>query len=312
VATIVSYDEVIGGRKERVREDGKMSARIDFIVPPAEQPEHPQAFISEQGPGRLLRTHFHETDQFQIFISGGGTNGKHAIAPYQIHFARKHTPYGPIAAAADRGCAFFTLRPRRDAGAQYLPEQRSKLDAVPSRKPWQVSADVRFPQASGAAAVQPVDGVADDRGLSAHTITVAPNGRVKAPAVDGSDGQYIVMLEGSMIHEGQERASKTVIFVEPGESAFDLVAGKDGLQAVVLNFPRNELPVTATSADMAGVDADGEFKIYSCVLCGFIYDEAEGMPSEGIPAGTRWKDVPDDWGCPDCAAKKADFEMVEI
>jgi rubredoxin len=309
---VVSYDEVIGGRKQRVREDGKTTGRIDFLVAPPEQPDHPQAFISEQGPGRLLRTHFHETDQFQIFIAGGGINGRHAIAPYQVHFARKLTPYGPIASSADTGCAFFTLRPRRDTGAQYLPESRPKLEAIDNRKPWQVSADLRFPKVAGAAAVQPIEGVSDDRGLSAHMVTLAPNASVKAPGVDGSDGQYIVMLEGSMVHQGQERNSKTVIFVAPGEPAFELKAGKDGMQAVVLNFPRAELPVTASSADMAGVDGGGEFKVWSCVLCGFIYDEAEGMPSDGIPPGTRWKDVPDEFGCPDCAAKKADFEMVEL
>lgn len=51
------------------------------------------------------------------------------------------------------------------------------------------------------------------------------------------------------------------------------------------------------------------FQIWECALCGFIYDEAAGAPDEGIPPGTRWADVPDDWTCPDCAATKADFEM---
>jgi rubredoxin len=48
------------------------------------------------------------------------------------------------------------------------------------------------------------------------------------------------------------------------------------------------------------------------VLCAFSYDEQQGLPEEGIPAGTRWADVPDTWSCPDCAASKADFEMVEV
>ena len=36
------------------------------------------------------------------------------------------------------------------------------------------------------------------------------------------------------------------------------------------------------------------------------------MPEEGIAPGTRWADVPDTFGCPDCSAKKADFEMIEL
>ena len=51
---------------------------------------------------------------------------------------------------------------------------------------------------------------------------------------------------------------------------------------------------------------------WMCVVCGFIYDEAEGLPDEGIEPGTRWNDVPAAWTCPDCGATKDDFEMLEI
>lgn len=51
---------------------------------------------------------------------------------------------------------------------------------------------------------------------------------------------------------------------------------------------------------------------WMCVVCGFIYDEAEGLPEEGIEPGTRWEDIPDTWTCPDCGVTKDDFEMIEI
>jgi rubredoxin len=53
-------------------------------------------------------------------------------------------------------------------------------------------------------------------------------------------------------------------------------------------------------------------KSYMCVICGYIYNEAEGVPDEGIDPGTAWDDVPPNWVCPDCGARKEDFEMVEI
>jgi rubredoxin-NAD+ reductase len=53
-------------------------------------------------------------------------------------------------------------------------------------------------------------------------------------------------------------------------------------------------------------------KKWMCIICGLIYDEAEGWPSDGIAPGTRWEDVPEDWLCPDCGVGKADFEMLEI
>ena len=51
---------------------------------------------------------------------------------------------------------------------------------------------------------------------------------------------------------------------------------------------------------------------YMCVICGFIYDEAEGRPEDGIAPGTAWEDIPDTWCCPDCGASKDDFEMLEV
>ena len=55
-----------------------------------------------------------------------------------------------------------------------------------------------------------------------------------------------------------------------------------------------------------------EMKTYLCIICGFIYDEAKGMPEDGIAPGTLWDDVPADWVCPDCAAGKDSFEMMAI
>lgn len=55
-----------------------------------------------------------------------------------------------------------------------------------------------------------------------------------------------------------------------------------------------------------------DYKKYLCIVCGLVYDEAAGWPEEGIPAGTRWEDVPLSWSCPDCGAIKDDFDMVEI
>lgn len=52
-------------------------------------------------------------------------------------------------------------------------------------------------------------------------------------------------------------------------------------------------------------------KQWECRICGFVYDEELGLPEEGIPAGTRWEDVPDDWRCPDCGVAKHDFDMIE-
>ncbi len=49
-----------------------------------------------------------------------------------------------------------------------------------------------------------------------------------------------------------------------------------------------------------------------CLICGWCYDEEKGCPEEGIAPGTRWEEIPDDWVCPECGARKEDFEMVQL
>ena len=53
-------------------------------------------------------------------------------------------------------------------------------------------------------------------------------------------------------------------------------------------------------------------KSYMCVVCGFVYDEEQGLPEDGIAPGTRWEDIPETWTCPDCGASKDEFELIEI
>ncbi len=58
--------------------------------------------------------------------------------------------------------------------------------------------------------------------------------------------------------------------------------------------------------------AERHYCEWMCLTCGFIYDEAKGLPEEGLPAGTRWDEIPPNWTCPECGARKEDFEMVKI
>ena len=54
-----------------------------------------------------------------------------------------------------------------------------------------------------------------------------------------------------------------------------------------------------------------DYRKYVCVVCGYIYDEAEGDPDGGLPPGTRFEDSPDDWVCPECGTARDDFELLE-
>jgi len=58
------------------------------------------------------------------------------------------------------------------------------------------------------------------------------------------------------------------------------------------------------------VSDSAAFRIWICKICGYVYDEANGCPSEGISPGTRWENISPDWVCPECGARKVDFELA--
>jgi rubredoxin len=50
---------------------------------------------------------------------------------------------------------------------------------------------------------------------------------------------------------------------------------------------------------------------WRCIPCGYIYDPLEGDPDGGIPAGTPFEALPEDWYCPVCGVSKEEFEPLD-
>lgn len=56
------------------------------------------------------------------------------------------------------------------------------------------------------------------------------------------------------------------------------------------------------------LEDEKDMRNYVCVTCGWIYDPAEGDPENGVPPGTPFSELPDDWTCPACGVGKEYFE----
>ncbi|MBM3343743.1 MAG: rubredoxin [Betaproteobacteria bacterium] len=128
------------------------------------------------------------------------------------------------------------------------------------------------------------------------------------PDAAQTNGQYLIVVGGSLTYQGKEYHAISIAFTKPHEGSFPIVAGPEGVEALVLHFPRLE---SATKVVPQANDSKA-YRVWQCLLCAFVYDEKAGLPDEGIAPGTRWEDVPDTWSCPDCAAGKADFDMVVV
>jgi rubredoxin len=313
MALVKAYDEVENPRLQRDLPNGHFAWRTDFIRRPEDKTiDTPMAFLAEGSAHRLLRVHFHQVDQFQVMYNGSGSLGKHPVGPGAVHFSRAYTPYGPIA-YSEQGLGFITLRAHRDPGAQYLPENRSVLDSVADRTPWQVTAFPDFDIVPGehGVAMKALEALKGHDGLAGFSVKMNAGAKAYAPDPSKGDGQYIIVMKGGIVHEGQLKKDLTIVWVGKNEGPFKLVAGPEGMEGLILNFP---VPGGGMPEEVKPVAADdqGEYKTWQCILCAFVYDEAAGLPEDGIAPGTRWADVPENWGCPDCSAKKADFEMIEF
>ena len=56
------------------------------------------------------------------------------------------------------------------------------------------------------------------------------------------------------------------------------------------------------------MEDEKDMRKYVCVTCGWIYDPAEGDTENGVPPGTPFNSLPDDWTCPACGVGKEYFE----
>lgn len=199
----------------------------------------PQGFLVDQPPGSVTPPHFHEVNQFQVFVAGSGRFGKKDAGPVMVHYAGGHTPYGPIAAGPD-GVSYFTLRAAWDPGAKYMPHSRGLLKPVPRRHrlmPRVLPRDrtVRVELRDGA--VDSVHGPEAD-GLAVFIVATPPNGAIACPSPESGGGQYHVVIGGSLLRSDGEMPVLSCYFVTPDEPAFMARGGADGLEMLVLQFPR--------------------------------------------------------------------------
>jgi len=196
----------------------------------------PQGFLVIQPPGAVTPAHFHEPNQFQVFVEGDARIGAHRATPLTVQYANGHTPYGPIV-AFDAGVKYFTLRQRWDPGAKYLPASREKLIKGNQRTRIKGGLHIGGDGESRAAQVEIVFEREPD-GLAGWLYRLGPGQTNILPDPTDGGGQYIVVTGGSMLYEGAGLPRHSIVFCSPQEQAFQAVAGISGAEILVLQFPQ--------------------------------------------------------------------------
>jgi hypothetical protein len=208
----------------------------------------PQAFLVIQPPGAITPAHFHEPNQFQVFVEGDGRIGAHPTTPLTVQYANGHTPYGPIV-ASDAGIKYFTLRQRWDPGAKYLPASREKLmlGNQRARVKGGITVDNEAQRMAREGTVVETLFPMEPDGLAGWFYQLGPNRASTLPEPANGGGQYLVVVAGAMVTSDGELARLSAAFISSDEQAFQAVASPAGLDLLVLQFPN----LTATLSNAA-------------------------------------------------------------
>jgi len=246
VQAIAGETALKGRRVVKSGGTGEEHWRTDFLGKPGNRGgilEEPQAFLVEMHASETIMPHFHEVDQFQIFVAGGGGLGRQAAGLLAVHYADHHTGYGPIN-AGPHGYSYFTLRARSDPGAHYLHNLGYREALKPSPKRHGVAADITL-------STEPVlmgrkeltleklmpefDG---SDGLGASLLRMGPGMTHTGPDPRATGGQYYLVVNGSLELKKENFSAWSTVFVPATDTPLAFTAGPKGLEALLLQFAK--------------------------------------------------------------------------
>ncbi len=199
----------------------------------------PQGFLVHQPPNAVTPAHFHEPNQFQVFVDGNGRLGAAAAPPLTVQYANGHTPYGPIV-AGDKGVKYFTLRQRWDPGAKYVPASNELLRKGNQRTRLKSGIGVAEDAERRARTTTVVDIVIPQEtdGMGAWMWRLGPGASATLPSPAPSGGQYLIVASGTLGDGAPVLDRWSTVYLTPDEAAYTVRAGPDGLDLLVLQFPR--------------------------------------------------------------------------
>ena len=207
----------------------------------------PQALMTQMAANETILPHFHGLAQFQIFPAGSGVMGKGQVQPLMLQYKDHHTAYGPLV-AGPHGLTFIALRNRiADSAPVYLskPGYREKLKPS-KRRNWMsphIALSTRpvlqFRKEISWEPVFDAEKKIDDE-MSAQLVRLGAGMSAMGPDPKLGGGYYVFVANGSLDLGGETLPTSSMVFVESSEDAFEIKAGRNGLEALVMQFPRDD------------------------------------------------------------------------
>jgi len=189
--------------------------------------EGPCGHLVRQKAEDIVAPHFHEADQYQVFVAGSGRIGGHEVRTGSVHYADAYSGYGPIVPNAE-GCSYMTLRPTFDKSHHPLPQEAI---LARGRRGRQHTADMDL--SSGAR--EGVDTLFHrPDGMAAYQQDVGPHQPL--PKIEMAGGSYWLVMRGGVVIDGRPCPAETCLWVGEAENRPEMIAGEDGATVAVLCF----------------------------------------------------------------------------
>lgn len=228
----------VPSERQAVVVDGVTFYKTDWMNNGKDPDFSPTVFLVEQPPESSLRTHFHQENQFQLFVRGSGVIGPHQLQALTVHYAGAYSGYGPLL-AGEEGIAYFTLRTVFETGSMTMAQHGDRMKRGPKRQlhsqpvPIVTAGQLATLVTPATLALIPLQ---PDH-AAAHMYSL-PAGRTYTgldPA--GSAGQFYVVLAGCLLIGACSLQNGASVFISPDEAPLAIVAGSEGLQLVCVQFP---------------------------------------------------------------------------
>jgi hypothetical protein len=239
---IAAADALKGRRPIKSTGTGEEHWRSDYIgVKTSVLGEAPQAFLIDMSADETILPHYHEVDQYQVFVAGSGGLGRHAVPTLAVHYTDHHTGYGPIK-AGPRGYSYFTLRAKTDSGAKYLHRPGYRESLKPSKKRHGTSGGLELSTApvlkalAGPQTEALLTELPADDGLGAWLHRLGPGMTLQGGDPARTGGQYWLVVNGALAWNGAPYGPWSLLFVASGEPAITIEAGAEGLEILQLQY----------------------------------------------------------------------------
>jgi hypothetical protein len=206
----------------------------------------PQSLMTQMCANETILPHFHGVAQFQIFPSGSGVLGKTEVRPLMLQYKDHHSAYGPLA-AGPLGLTFISLRNRTgDSHPVFLKDPGYREKLKPSKRRNWVSSNIalsteavlRFRKEIAWEPVYDPDKITDQ--LAAHLVRLGAGMSTMSTDPKLGGGHYLFVANGDLEIDGESLPRWSMVFVDQHEDAFEIQAGRKGLEVLVMQFPKDD------------------------------------------------------------------------